>query len=157
MHLQIFGRCIQEYNEAFQANQGGAAEEERINEYMIKATKDHVELVDATGRCPIPPSQAICKKDVVKQGSPEEGSVASPTQGRTGSDNLDIAQEPSGLLAVVPEIQGSWGRREPLHLQRLPQSSKRKPRKQTQVPQLQPLSAHVAHCTAAAQSYNGTQ
>ena len=80
---------------------------------MLKTTKAHVELLDATGRCPVPASQAVRTKKITL---PEDRVVhdADPA-----SDVLLKSQHPEQHLvkhetgedlAAVPELQGSWGK-----------------------------------------------
>ena len=97
----------------FQANQGGSAEEARITAYMRRTTKTHVELLDATGRCPVPPSQAVRAK---KLSLPEDrvahdADPASDVLLDLGYPETHVVKhETSGELAAVPELQGSWGK-----------------------------------------------
>lgn len=107
------GSWVQEYDETFQANQGGSAEEARISAYMRKTTKSHAELLDATGRNPVPASQAVRTKKLIL---PEDRVVHdadlasdSPLDSENPEEHA-MKHETSGELAAVPELQGSWSK-----------------------------------------------
>lgn len=122
------GSCCQQlcwnfqgYDEVFQANQGGSAEEARISAYMRKTTKQHVEVIDATGHNPVPASQAIRTKKILLPEdkmitkmieNPEDAEYHTPeclTFSKEATATT-IKQESSEELAAVPELPGSWGK-----------------------------------------------
>lgn len=79
---------------------------------MLKTTRAQVELLDATGRCPVPASQAVrTKKLILPEDRIAHGEELISDAPRVPQDlgPKVIKHEPSGELAAIPELQGSWG------------------------------------------------
>lgn len=87
---------------AFQREMGGDAMEEKVSRYLLKNTKDRVEMIDPTGRRPVFPSHAIAGK--ARQAS-EELPIPCTTKLSRRALNLSDTMNP---MASTHAFQGSW-------------------------------------------------
>eukprot|EP00892_Ulva_mutabilis_P006459 jgi/Ulvmu1/4185/UM019_0164.1 len=98
---------MQECELAFQREMGGLAMVEKVESYMLKHTKHHVDMLDPTGRSHVFPSQAAHITHT-QCGAPKCFPESSQTlQVEADRQLLDIAMSKHSLSAH--EFDGSWG------------------------------------------------
>lgn len=94
----------QDCERAFQREMGGAVMEEKLSRYLLKNTKDQVEMIDPTGRRPVFPSHAIVGK--ARQVSEE---VPVPCTQQFSGHALGLSNTMNPLeIASKHVFQGSW-------------------------------------------------